>query len=144
MKYCLDCGFVGWPEKYKPGTFPTEIGLWLLLLIPGVIYSLWRLSGRYMPVTSLTQNVRWFYFLIPGVLYSLWRQAARYQGCAKCGSKRIVPMGSKAAQDALRRLSPTPSANSWFCMGCGKPIFSGGSFCSTCEPAPAEHAHESK
>jgi len=142
MKYCLDCGFVERPEPYKPGTFPAEVGLWLLVLVPGVIYSIWRLSGRYMPVTSLAEDGRWLYFLIPGVLYSLWRQAARYQGCAKCRSKRIVPMDSKAAQDALRRLSPTPSAHSWVCMGCGKPIFSGGSFCSTCEPARAAHAGE--
>jgi hypothetical protein len=47
MKYCLDCGFVGQPEQYKPGTFQMELGLWLLFLVPGVIYSVWRLSARY-------------------------------------------------------------------------------------------------
>lgn len=24
-----------------------ELGLWLLLLLPGLIYSIWRIAGRY-------------------------------------------------------------------------------------------------
>jgi len=46
MKYCLDCDFVGPPEQFKPGTLQMELVLWLLFLVPGVIYSLWRLSAR--------------------------------------------------------------------------------------------------
>jgi len=140
MKYCFDCGFVGQPELYKPGTFQMEVGLWLIFLVPAVIYYLGRLSGRVIPGTFLVEDGLWPVFLVPGVVCSIWRLAARYQRCAKCGKKRIVPVNSQAAQDALRKLSPTPSAHSWFCMACGKPIFSGGRFCSTCEPVQVRHA----
>jgi hypothetical protein len=42
MKYCLDCGFVGEPEQYTPGTLSKEIGLWCFFIVPGIIYSVWR------------------------------------------------------------------------------------------------------
>jgi len=46
-KYCLDCGFIGKPKQKTPGTFLWEIVLWLFFLVPGVIYSIWRLMARY-------------------------------------------------------------------------------------------------
>ncbi len=101
MKYCLDCGYEGHPEQPRPGTTRMEVVLWLCFLVPGLIYSLWRLL-------------------------------ARSQSCGRCGSKHIIPADSQIARTAHRSLSPTPSAQSWFCDGCGKPIFSGGRFCSSC------------
>jgi hypothetical protein len=47
MKYCLDCGFVGTPERNTPGTLIMEIGLWIMFLVPGLIYSFWRRSAHY-------------------------------------------------------------------------------------------------
>lgn len=47
MKYCLDCGFVGEPEQHDPGKVSTEIVLWLFLVVPGIIYSVWRSLSRY-------------------------------------------------------------------------------------------------
>lgn len=42
---CSQCG--GQKTKIKtPGTLLLEIFLWLLLLLPGFIYSIWRISGR--------------------------------------------------------------------------------------------------
>lgn len=47
MKYCLDCGFVGEPKEITPGTASMEIALWLLLVLPGLMYSVWRTLARY-------------------------------------------------------------------------------------------------
>jgi hypothetical protein len=101
MKHCLDCGFVGQPQQYTPGSDHLEVRLWYLLIVPGV-------------------------------LYLLWRKSARYTGCARCKSEHIVSMDTPIAQAALRRLSPTPSAQSWVCMSCGEPIFGGGHYCANC------------
>ena len=45
--YCPACGSSGFPVRRTRGTFATELLLWLVLLIPGLIYSIWRLSSRY-------------------------------------------------------------------------------------------------
>jgi len=47
MKYCVGCGFVGKPKLIIPGTLSMEIVLWLLLILPGIIYSLWRRLGSH-------------------------------------------------------------------------------------------------
>lgn len=149
MNYCLKCGFAGQPKQYRPGGFLMEVGLWLFFLIPGLIYSIgklsthfpgaiysiWTLVARYLGGTFPMDYRLWLLLLVPGVIYSIWRMSARYQGCAKCGSKRIVPANSPAAQAALGRLSPTPSAQSWVCMSCGEHIFGGGRFCPSCGAA---------
>jgi len=43
---CKFCGFVGKPKKVTEGSFLVEIFLWLLFLLPGVIYSIWRMTTR--------------------------------------------------------------------------------------------------
>ena len=45
--YCLQCGSVARPRKYTKGSFGVEIALWLLMILPGMIYSLWRLTTKY-------------------------------------------------------------------------------------------------
>jgi hypothetical protein len=47
MKYCPDCGFVGESKSDTPGKTSTEVLLWLFLVVPGVVYSLWRRMARY-------------------------------------------------------------------------------------------------
>ena len=42
--YCTNCGTVAEPKKHTPGTFLTEAVLWLFLIIPGLIYSVWRID----------------------------------------------------------------------------------------------------
>lgn len=152
MRYCLRCDFVGQPEQFRPGRFRVEVGLWLFFLVPGVIYfierqsadssglfySIGRLLARYMPATLQMEVALGLLFLLPGLIYSIWRLSARYQGCAHCGSARIVPLDSPSAQAALSRLSPTPSVRSWVCMGCGVQIFSGGWLCASCEAKQAK------
>ena len=45
MKVCPNCGYIGKPTA--KGSFVMEIVLWLCFLIPGFIYSMWRMvSGR--------------------------------------------------------------------------------------------------
>lgn len=44
---CTSCGYVGEPKTITKGTMGVEIILWLCFLIPGLIYSVWRLSSRH-------------------------------------------------------------------------------------------------
>lgn len=43
---CPACGTRGEPKTITRGSLRIEILLWLLLIVPGVIYSLWRLTTR--------------------------------------------------------------------------------------------------
>lgn len=44
--YCQHCGTVGYPHSHTQGSFIIECFLWLMFLVPGIIYSLWRLTSR--------------------------------------------------------------------------------------------------
>lgn len=44
---CKTCGSVGAPKMHKRGTASLELLLWLCLLVPGFIYSMWRLMTKY-------------------------------------------------------------------------------------------------
>lgn len=43
---CIQCGSIGGAKTYTPGSFIVECFLWCFFIFPGVLYSLWRLSGR--------------------------------------------------------------------------------------------------
>ncbi|MHB8767352.1 MAG: hypothetical protein ACYDA8_23850 [Deferrisomatales bacterium] len=43
---CRHCGYAGPAEPLAPGRAVVEALLWIAFLIPGVLYSLWRLFGR--------------------------------------------------------------------------------------------------
>jgi hypothetical protein len=45
---CKDCGFIGEPVKMTKGSLWIEIALWFFFLVPGIIYSIWRLTSRYI------------------------------------------------------------------------------------------------
>lgn len=47
MNVCKDCGTTGHAQRVTRGSLLIEIVLWLCFLIPGLLYSLWRLSTRY-------------------------------------------------------------------------------------------------
>lgn len=49
--FCADCGHQGAPVSSTPGSMAIEVVLWLFFLIPGLVYSLWRLNKRH-PVCS--------------------------------------------------------------------------------------------
>lgn len=44
---CPNCKFEGPVERRIKGNIIIEIALWLLLLVPGIIYTLWRSTSRY-------------------------------------------------------------------------------------------------
>lgn len=44
---CTTCGHIGKTKSNTPGSMGIELILWLCLLIPGLIYSVWRLSRRH-------------------------------------------------------------------------------------------------
>lgn len=44
---CTACGYVGKPQRITKGNTLIELILWLCFLLPGLIYSIWRLSSKY-------------------------------------------------------------------------------------------------
>lgn len=45
-RVCTQCGTRGPSRSVTRGSFAIEIVLWLLFIIPGLIYSIWRVSTR--------------------------------------------------------------------------------------------------
>lgn len=43
---CPSCGSRGTPATQAKGSLAVEIILWLCLIIPGLIYSVWRMSSK--------------------------------------------------------------------------------------------------
>jgi hypothetical protein len=43
---CTRCGTVGLPKRHTPGSFGVELLPFLLFIIPGIVYGVWRLSAR--------------------------------------------------------------------------------------------------
>lgn len=52
VKHCLTCGHEGRTGKVTRGSFLIEVILWLCFLIPGLIYSIWRLGTRHEACTN--------------------------------------------------------------------------------------------
>jgi len=43
---CSNCGTVGTPKTITKGSFLIELVLWLFFILPGLIYTIWRLASR--------------------------------------------------------------------------------------------------
>jgi len=43
---CRNCLSQVRPMKNTPGTFFLELVLWILFILPGILYSVWRISAR--------------------------------------------------------------------------------------------------
>lgn len=43
---CTECGYIGKAKKVMKGSIFIEIILWLTFIVPGLIYSFWRLSNN--------------------------------------------------------------------------------------------------
>lgn len=52
---CTHCGHLGYRKAFTKGHFGIEVALWLLLIVPGVIYTLWRLISRYQGCPTCQQ-----------------------------------------------------------------------------------------
>jgi rRNA maturation endonuclease Nob1 len=46
-KVCSLCGHVGKPKHQLKGSVLIELILWLVMILPGLIYSLWRWSTKH-------------------------------------------------------------------------------------------------
>ena len=44
---CVNCGYQGKPKTITKGSMGVEVILWICLIVPGIIYSIWRLANRY-------------------------------------------------------------------------------------------------
>lgn len=44
--FCKDCHEVGVAAVSVPGSFVVEIFAWLLMILPGLLYTLWRNSAK--------------------------------------------------------------------------------------------------
>lgn len=44
--FCTTCGHQGQSRTHTRGTLTIEVILWLCLLLPGLVYSTWRMSTR--------------------------------------------------------------------------------------------------
>lgn len=44
---CTMCGYVGLPKRTAKGSTIIELALWLCFLVPGLIYSMWRLASYH-------------------------------------------------------------------------------------------------
>jgi hypothetical protein len=45
-KYCQTCGTIARPKRHTKGSFIIEVFLWLMFIVPGLLYSLWRLTTK--------------------------------------------------------------------------------------------------
>ncbi len=45
-QFCTSCGKTGKPKLVTQGGCLIELVLWLFLIVPGIIYSLWRLTSK--------------------------------------------------------------------------------------------------
>lgn len=44
--FCKTCGHSGKTQSKTPGNLAIEIILWLCFIVPGLIYSIWRISSK--------------------------------------------------------------------------------------------------
>lgn len=44
---CPQCGTRGFPQTVTKGSLMIEIILWICFIVPGLVYSIWRLNTRY-------------------------------------------------------------------------------------------------
>ena len=44
---CSNCGYTGKSKRIPKGSMAVEIVLWLCFLVPGLIYSVWRMSSYH-------------------------------------------------------------------------------------------------
>ena len=66
-------------------------------------------SRVYDSGNDVTQILLVLLFVIPGVFYALWRRSMRYGGCRLCKSRRVMPLETPVAQEALRKMRAASS-----------------------------------
>lgn len=80
LKLCTQCLNQVKPKGVVRGSIIIELGLWLFFLLPGLIYSLWRVAGGREPT------------------------------CPECGGHNLVPLDSPAAKTLITGMTRTDEA----------------------------------
>lgn len=44
---CINCGYKGKPTKVTRGSIFIELILWPIFIVPGLVYTIWRLTTKY-------------------------------------------------------------------------------------------------
>jgi hypothetical protein len=45
-RICANCGFQGKPKNETKGSIWIELVLWVVFILPGVLYSVWRMTTK--------------------------------------------------------------------------------------------------
>lgn len=54
--HCLDCGTTGKAKMITKGSTAIEVIAWLAFIVPGLIYSFWRLNSRKQACATCTSE----------------------------------------------------------------------------------------
>ncbi|HEY9685916.1 MAG TPA: hypothetical protein V6C52_02960 [Coleofasciculaceae cyanobacterium] len=75
LVFCTSCHYLGIPKLKRRGNFFVNWILMIFLVLPGIVYLLWRLCS------------------------------SRLQFCPQCGSQNVIPARSLAAKKVVERLT---------------------------------------
>lgn len=130
QKLCTACGFIGKPKSGNAGNFAVEVLLWLLFIIPGLVYSLWRISNvkRTCPKCGGKE-------LIPPDTPMARQMIATFQAAAAPPQ----PIRSLAQSAPPATASPgQPGPDQQFCIHCGQSNPPHAAFCNGCGQNPKQ------
>jgi hypothetical protein len=88
--HCPRCSFDGYSKIVTPGSFAMEVVLWLFFLLPGIIYSVWRLTARHEACPKCGEKS-----LVPMAMY--------HRGQLQVTPNPPMPPAENPAQSILER-----------------------------------------
>ena len=127
---CPRCGIQGIPVRKTRGNFFIELALWLCFIIPGLIYSIWRLSTRYDACANCGNSG-----LVPVSSPAAQNIAANLEARVKCPycAELILPE-AKVCKHCGREVTPQPAAQNsdYICPKCQRLTTHGNGRCAYC------------
>ena len=103
---CANCSTTGAARRRRKGSDGVEVLMWLFFLLPGIVYSTWRRSGK----------TQWF-------------------ECHACGSTDLIPLDSQRAHALLgeeNRAQGARERDERECPYCAEPILAKAKVCKHC------------
>ncbi len=101
---CSTCGTIGDPVKVTRGSFWIEVVLWLFFILPGLIYSIWRLTSRYKACPQC-RNSTMIPFSSPVTQKMLAEQSAPAKPAEKPALKKSSAEIRDLATDYINKIS---------------------------------------